>query len=193
MNNATNSKANVGKPYPRRCAECGNVSVQPEKVSQTAKIKHDGKVHEIRVNDMPIDRCSDCGEEFFTNATADAKSAALRSHLGLLQPTEIRELLALHDLTQRKFAAHLRVAEETVSRWLNGLSIQSRALDALMRVYFANSDVRHLLSKNEFPNPENLHEYAGHTHGTRHPVFYREFSASIISRSRRFRLVPSRN
>jgi transcriptional regulator with XRE-family HTH domain len=39
-------------------------------------------------------------------------------------------------------AERLGVAEETISRWETGALIQSRAMDNLLRVYFANADVR---------------------------------------------------
>lgn len=40
----------------------------------------------------------------------------------------------------------LEVPPETVSRWLNGLSIQPRALDNLMRVFFGLASVRDVLT-----------------------------------------------
>jgi len=49
-------------------------------------------------------------------------------------------------LTQRNFAERLGVAPETVSRWLNGVCIQTRALDNLMRVFFGFSSVRDVLT-----------------------------------------------
>jgi putative zinc finger/helix-turn-helix YgiT family protein len=137
------------KPYPRRCAECGKVSVTQATIPHQASIKHDGRLYEFPIVELPVDRCEACGEVFFTNQTADAKSSALRAHLGLLQPEEIRALLQRYGLTQRKFAEHLRMAEESVSRWLNGLSIQSRSLDTLMRLYFAKPDVREALSRED--------------------------------------------
>jgi len=149
MNDQPTKSQVLAKPYPRRCAECGKVSVQPATIAYDAKIKHDGKQHAFHINALPVDRCCGCDEVFFTNATSDAQTHALRQHLGLLQPEEIREQLNQLGLTQRRFAEHLRVAQESVSRWLNGLSIQSRALDTFMRVYFAKSDVREMVSRND--------------------------------------------
>ena len=60
--------------------------MRPAKVPYAAKIKHDGKVHEFRIAELPVDQCEACKEEFFTNVSSDAKSDALREHLGLLQP-----------------------------------------------------------------------------------------------------------
>ena len=128
--------SHAGKGNSHRCAECGNLAVQPAVISYDANIKHDGKLHAFRIDELPVEQCSACTEVFFTNATADPKSRALRKHLGLLQPEEVRELLSEHGLTQRKLAEHLEIAEESISRWINGLSIQSQTLDALMRIYF---------------------------------------------------------
>lgn len=139
----------ASKPYPRRCAECGEAAVQRTTIAYDAKVKHDGKLHEFHIDALPVDQCTRCGEVYFTNDTADAQSAALRQHLGLLQPEEIRERLKELGLTQRRLAEQLRVAEETVSRWLNGLSIQSRALDTFLRVYFRFPEVRDFLSRGE--------------------------------------------
>ena len=94
------------KPYPRRCAECSEQTVEATKVDQVVKVKHDGKVHEFKAKDLPVDKCTNCSEVFFTNASSDAKSKALREHLELLQPEFIRAQLKKYGLSQRKFAAH---------------------------------------------------------------------------------------
>lgn len=192
------------RPYPRRCADCGDVAVQPAQIPYDARVKHDGKLHEFHIEALPVDQCTRCREVYFTNDTADAQSAALRQHLGLLQPQAIRERLKELGLTQRRLAEQLRVAEETVSRWLNGLSIQSRALDTLLRVYFRFPEIREYLSSGEFagragngcrdggaarpdaacdgkPDPESLGGGAG--------LFGRRFSTAQLERSRKFRLV----
>ncbi len=45
-------------------------------------------------------------------------------------------------LNQQQLAERLGVAPETISRWLNGALIQSRAMDNLLRVYFAFPQVQ---------------------------------------------------
>jgi putative zinc finger/helix-turn-helix YgiT family protein len=135
------------KPYPHRCAACGKIAVEPRTISYDAKVKHDGKVHEFHISELSIEECSECGEQYFNTPADEQISAGLRSHLGLLQPEEIRRHLSVLELTQYQFAAHLRVAPESVSRWLTGSAIQSRSLDTLMRVYFRFPDVRQMLQK----------------------------------------------
>jgi transcriptional regulator with XRE-family HTH domain len=48
-------------------------------------------------------------------------------------------------LSQKDLAERLGVAEATISRWETGAQIQSRALDNLLRVYFAVPEVRSVL------------------------------------------------
>jgi putative zinc finger/helix-turn-helix YgiT family protein len=133
------------KPYPRYCAECANTAVQKTTISFTAKVKHDGKLYEFLIPQLVIDQCDHCGEQFFTNSTDEQISRELRQKVGLLQPEEIRQQLDALELTQREFSEHLRVAQESVSRWLTGTSIQSRSLDTLMRLYFQLPNVRETL------------------------------------------------
>ncbi len=199
--NESNKLDMTAKPYPRRCGGCGHVAVESVTISHHAKVKHDGKLHEFFIERLPVDQCAHCGEQFFTNATADAKAASLRDHLGLLQPATIRELLIQHNLTQRKLAAHLRIAEETVSRWLSGLSIQSRALDVLMRLYFTMDNVRAMLAGSDIPASRGTGAGSGpglfateaSAPNRIHQVFGRSFPMSTIERSIRFELMPSNN
>ena len=114
-------------------------------ISYTAKVKHDGKLYEFLIPQLVIDQCEHCGEQFFTNSTDEQISREMRAKIGLLQPEEIRQQLDALGLTQREFAEHLRVAQESVSRWLTGTSIQSRSLDTLMRLYFQLPNVRETL------------------------------------------------
>jgi DNA-binding transcriptional regulator YiaG len=133
------------KPYPRVCTHCGETAVSPANISYDAAVKHDGRLQRFPISRLMIDKCQHCGEEFFTNRSDEQITAGLREFLGLLQPHDIRLRLDELGLTQRDFAARLGVAPETVSRWLNGLSIQTRALDNLMRVFFNFASVREVL------------------------------------------------
>jgi len=49
-------------------------------------------------------------------------------------------------MQQKSLAAALGIAEATLSRWLNGGLIQSRAMDNLLRVYFGIPAVREVLT-----------------------------------------------
>jgi putative zinc finger/helix-turn-helix YgiT family protein len=137
---------NKAKPFPRRCLECGELQVQPTTIAYEGEVKHDGRVHTIRVAQLNVNKCGACGEVFFTNVADEQISQALRERLSLLSPDDIRRCLEDLRLRQKDFAERIGVAPETVSRWLSGTQIQSRAMDNLMRLFFRFSNVREALS-----------------------------------------------
>lgn len=149
MSKSSLDNGDAGKPYPRRCAACGEVGVRQTQIEYDAEVRHDGKLHAFRIPLLEIDQCGDCGEQYFTSVTDDLISLGLRQHLGLLCPNEIRSGLKKCSVNQRTFADHLGIAAETVSRWLNGSTIQTRSLDRMMRLYFAIPSVRHALAHSE--------------------------------------------
>ena len=136
------------KPYPRYCGECKSESVQPTDIVYDAVVKHDGKPHSFRIDRLPIDKCTRCGEQYFTLQTDDSISSGLRTHLCLLQPEEILDQLSVLEIDQHEFATRIGTAHETLSRWLSGHTVQNRAMDNLMRVFFGLSQVREALTLN---------------------------------------------
>jgi len=111
----------------------------------TAKVKQDGVVHELYLPAVEIPRCQTCGETYSTTAVDEQISDALRSRLRLLTPAQIRQGIEKLSLKQQELAERLGVAAETISRWVNGALIQSRAMDNFLRVYFAVPEVRAVL------------------------------------------------
>ena len=83
----------------------------------------------------------------FTEQVDEQINVALRSHLRLLSPQEMRTALERVTLTQKEAADQLGIAEATLSRWLTETQIQSRAMDNLLRVFFAFPQVRTALSR----------------------------------------------
>ncbi len=63
MNEVDHETGSQPKPYPRRCGECGQVAVVAETMAYEAEIKYDGKLQRIRIPQLPVDRCGECGEE----------------------------------------------------------------------------------------------------------------------------------
>ncbi|PHQ34371.1 hypothetical protein [Rhodopirellula bahusiensis] len=185
------------KPYPRRCAECNEIAVQPATVSYDASIKHDGKVHDFSIDRLPVDQCGKCHEVYMTNESSRKKSRALCEHLGLVHADDIRRKLSELGLSQRCLASHLRVAEETVSRWVNGLSVPSKSLSVLMQLYFNLPEVRQALSSDSALQAE-------HTEMMRRSITIdmsmpsarsafplREFPEATLRRQREFELNPA--
>jgi DNA-binding transcriptional regulator YiaG len=110
-----------------------------------AEVRHDGRLYAFTIPHLDIPVCQACGEKVFTEKVDDQINAALRSYLHLLKPEDMRTALGRVQMTQKEAADRLGIAEATLSRWLNETQIQSRAMDNLLRVFFAFPDVRAVL------------------------------------------------
>ncbi len=108
-------------------------------------MRHDGKLHHFTVQNLTLPVCCSCGEQVFTEEADEQVNVALRAHLHLLTPEQIRRAMKDLGVSQKDVALRTGIAEETISRWLNGVQIQSRSLDNLLRVYFEFSCVRVVL------------------------------------------------
>jgi DNA-binding transcriptional regulator YiaG len=96
----------------------------------------------FHIPELEVDQCRSCGEIFFSNATDDQISNALRAHVGLLQPEQIRERLSTLGLSQEEFAERTGIELDLISRWVEWLMVPSRAIDNLMRVFLQFENVR---------------------------------------------------
>jgi putative zinc finger/helix-turn-helix YgiT family protein len=146
-NRAEKTKRPFGaeRPFPWRCRHCGKTEVSMGCVRYDAEIRHDGRLYRFTIPQLRLPVCRACGEKVFTDKVDDQISDALRVHLHLLTPEEMRAGIERLSLTQKEAAEWLGIAEATLSRWLTNTQIQSRALDNLLRVFFAVPEARALL------------------------------------------------
>ena len=133
------------KPFPWLCGSCLKDEVRPATMRYGADVKHDGRMHHLTISKMVVPKCGACGELVFSNNTENQIRQALRVHLVLLTPLEIKEGRRELGLKKIALAKRLGVAAETISRWESGALIQSRAMDNLLRVYFAVPEARAVL------------------------------------------------
>jgi putative zinc finger/helix-turn-helix YgiT family protein len=138
----TPTKPSRGRPFPWRCPQCGKKEVRPTTMQYTTDIKHDGRLHTVELAALRVPRCESCGELDFDNDADEQIYQALREQLGLLLPEQIRNNREALQLSQRQLAEQLGVAVETISRWENGLMIQTRAMDRFMRLFFSVPEAR---------------------------------------------------
>src|SRR5258708_39736752 len=98
---AKNSKHPSGaeRPFPWGCRKCGKNEVVMGSVSYDAEIRHDGRVYSFTIPQLNLPVCHACGEKVFTEKVDDQISAALRAHLRLLSPEEIRAGLERLNMT----------------------------------------------------------------------------------------------
>lgn len=133
------------KPFPWRCAKCGSREVFPVSQRYEFNASYDGRSYQFAVDRLEIPTCRSCGERVFSKNVNEEIDRTIRVELRLLTPDQIRQAVAELGLSQKDIAAKLGVAEATFSRWVTGAVMQSRAMDNLLRVYFAVPAVRELL------------------------------------------------
>jgi putative zinc finger/helix-turn-helix YgiT family protein len=121
--------------------------VFPHATEYTTTRKHDGREYEIRIADLMIPTCRNCGAQTFSVGDDEKIIAALRAQAGLLTAEEIRQQRAELQLSQEELAELLGVARDTISRWETGTLIQSRAMDNLLRLFFESDEVRRRLGQ----------------------------------------------
>jgi putative zinc finger/helix-turn-helix YgiT family protein len=134
-----------GRPFPLRCLQCLKEEIYPATVPYAADIRHDGQLYHIEVPKLRVPQCRACGALVFNYSADDQVLNALRSHLRLLTPQQIKEGRKKLGLQGKELAQRLGVAKETISRWETGMMIQSRAMDNFLRAYFAVPELRAVL------------------------------------------------
>lgn len=138
------------RPFPWPCGNCLKDEVYPETMPYAVDVKHDGQLYHLEIPALRIPRCRACGELVFSNSVDDQVLQALRAHLRLLTPEQIRAGREALGLKSKDFSEKLGVAAETISHWEKGDLIQSRAMDNFLRVFLA--DRKALADKTE-PRP----------------------------------------
>jgi putative zinc finger/helix-turn-helix YgiT family protein len=134
------------QPFPWRCPQCSQEKVVSTQIDYTCEINYDGRLVTVTTYGLEIPICSNCGEEVFTEKVDDQINVALRSQLQILTPEQIREGISKLGLSRKEVADRLGVAEELLWRWAHGFSIQSRAMDNLLRLFLQFPEVRTALS-----------------------------------------------
>jgi putative zinc finger/helix-turn-helix YgiT family protein len=144
--NTTNgTRKRRDRPFPWRCFNCLKDEVYPATIPYAADMKYEGHLHHIAVPSLTIPKCRACGEVVFNYEADDQMFEALRSHVRILTPEQIKAGRKALGLKSKELAKRLGVAPATVSRWEKKMVIQSRAMDNLLRVYFAVPEARAVL------------------------------------------------
>src|SRR5271166_4414840 len=127
----------AARPFPWRCRHCGKTTVRMATIQYQVDAPYDGRSYAITIPELNIPVGSECGQKVVTEKVDEQIKSALRAHLRLMTPEEIRAGLNRINMTQNEVAARLGIAEATMSRWLGSSQIQSRAMDNFLRVFFS--------------------------------------------------------
>jgi DNA-binding transcriptional regulator YiaG len=141
MNNDDN-RAPKTKPQPWRCGECREKAVFLEPVDYSITLNYEGRDYALLVPALPVGTCRHCGYVTIPHRSAVKIDDALVKAAGILTAAEIRGNLLKLQLEPAEVADYLGVDAETVALWADGMRMQSRAQDRLMRLYFELPAVR---------------------------------------------------
>lgn len=133
-------------PYPWRCQRCRKKEVRPAVLPYRTQVQHDGTLYTVDVPNLTVPRCGACGEILFDDRANDQVSAALRTRLHLLTPTQIQAGRVTLGLSAVDLALQLGLPDDAIQRVEDRLQIQSRALDNLLRLFFAVPQARSALA-----------------------------------------------
>jgi DNA-binding transcriptional regulator YiaG len=111
-------------------------------IEYDAEVRHDGRLYTFTIPNLELPVCRACGERVFTENVDAQVNDGLRGHLNLLTPAQIRDGIKRIRMSQKEVTMRLGIAEETLSRWLNEVQIQSRAMDTLLRAFLAFPQLR---------------------------------------------------
>jgi len=130
-----------------KCYQCGGAFAHRIAPAHHRKLRYEGVAYNVLVTDMPEWHCATCDLSVTDEEGDEPLQAALRNHVGLLTPQQIRAGIKELGINQEKFAEKIRCAPESISRWLNGAVLQSRVYDCLMRIYLQFPQVREALDQ----------------------------------------------
>lgn len=98
---------------------------------------------ELNVN-LPVRVCTSCGFEFLDHEAERLEHEAVCTHLGVLSPTEIRDIRRKYGMSRSEFSRVTGLGEATLNRWENAILIQNKANDRYLRLLALPENVRRL-------------------------------------------------
>ena len=130
------------------CPVCRTRSMVHTLTTRDVEVRHDGRSYSVQIVDAPVWRCgqSGCDGLLISEVLDDKVRKQLRTQLGLLQPEEIRGARERLGMSQKELAEVTGFASETLSRWENGMQVQSAASDKLLRLILHSAAARALCS-----------------------------------------------
>ncbi|MEW5945036.1 MAG: type II TA system antitoxin MqsA family protein [bacterium] len=122
------------------CTACGNRSLVHKKGTFHFEVDDratnpDAREFHINIRNADWDECEVCGEQILSEELDGALGKWQYTREGLLTPEAIRNIRLRHKLTQKQISEILGVGEKSYTRWENGLSMQTKAMDNLIRIF----------------------------------------------------------
>ncbi len=127
------------------CPLCGGTRITTSCAQHTFRYGSGEGAVDLTVN-VPVRLCPACEFEFLDEEAERLKHQAVCEHLGVLAPADIRRIRTVHGMTRARFARVTGLGEASLSRWENGVLIQTVANDRYIRL-LARPEIMQVLTK----------------------------------------------
>lgn len=117
-----------------KCPICNEGTLHTKQGEFVTELKNGIGKKELKVENLLWEECDTCGEKIFDNDAVKRISDSRYNALGLLTPNELKEIRKKLGYTQEQMAAFLGIGNKTYCRWENGVSIQTKSMDTLIRI-----------------------------------------------------------
>lgn len=122
------------------CTACGNRNLVRRKGTFHFEVRSRGANADVRKSYVDVknavwDECEVCGEQLLSRELDKTLENWQYAREGLLTPDDIRNIRLRHKLTQKRISEIIGVGEKSYTRWENGMSMQNKAMDNLIRIF----------------------------------------------------------
>jgi putative zinc finger/helix-turn-helix YgiT family protein len=139
-----------------KCPICGNQTLEHKQGEYRFEPPLNIPRGTMTIRDAVWDACSSCGEEILPDELTKAIEAEQYRRLGLLTPSEIRQVRQKTGLSAVDLANLLGIGEKSYTRWENGRSMQNRSNDTLIRFLDKNAEAFVIVDAERKPDRERL-------------------------------------
>jgi putative zinc finger/helix-turn-helix YgiT family protein len=116
-----------------KCPICDRGTLRPRQGEFVTEVRSGTARKELRIGNISWEECDACGEKIFDDDAMKKICDARYEAVGLLTPSELKEIRKKLGYTQEQMAAFLGIGNKTYCRWENGTSIQTKSMDTLIR------------------------------------------------------------
>jgi hypothetical protein len=81
QNNPNGSTRTAGRPFPWHCPRCRQKTVNLQTIPFETERWYEGQLYQVKILELSVPVCSNCGEVVFNQAAEDQVNRALRSQL----------------------------------------------------------------------------------------------------------------
>ena len=127
----------------RHCPRCSANRVRVDEVEHSFPFGSGEKAVELTAT-VPVHTCDACGFEYLDHVAEDRQHDAACRHLGLLTPSEVREVRRLQGMNRAEFAELTGLGEASIARWESGAGYQSVSNDRYLRLLMKDTNIEEL-------------------------------------------------